>query len=60
MTAPITSHVFRPITLGANVTGERGGIRPGMCAYLGTCNRPKADHARTRGNGSARTLRAQR
>lgn len=44
----ITDHVFRKAACGSGHTGEgnnRGqAVIPGMCAWLGTCNRPAGDH----------------
>ena len=59
MTAPITDHVFRTHSNGTT-TGERSGIRPGMCSYLGRCDRPKGDHRHVRSSSSSQTQRAQR
>ena len=43
----ITGHIFRPAhTISRRRTGEQGGpaIRPGMCIFGGTCDRPASDH----------------
>lgn len=38
--AVITDHVFRVYS-----TGSGGSITRGMCGWLGTCNKPKSEHA---------------
>lgn len=46
----IDDHAFRKGHISPTSTGEgnnRGqNVVPGMCAYLGTCNRPRSEHAR--------------
>lgn len=51
----ITDHTFRRLGLNEDLAGTRGGIRNGMCCWLGRCNRPEIEHARKRGTGRART-----
>ncbi len=47
MTRLITDHVFRLYAAGA-YTANAQGVQPGMCGWLGTCNRPESDHAAAR------------
>lgn len=42
----ITGHKFR--LYGSAAGHEGAGIDPGMCGWLGTCNRPPHEHATTR------------
>lgn len=48
----ISDHVFRlgHISASTTGTGSAGGqaVVPGMCAYNGNCNRPAAEHERSR------------
>lgn len=43
---PIVGHVFRKMADGHDRTGTAGGpcVRRGMCAWMGSCNRPPDDH----------------
>lgn len=47
MTALITSHVFRITNVGGSPPSGRRTpprVRPGYCCWLGTCDRPEAEH----------------
>lgn len=56
MTALITGHSFRTsASASSTATGEKGGIAKGMCAWLGTCNRPREEHASQRGKTREKT-----
>ncbi len=41
----IADHVFRD---ASHVGGHIKDIRPGCCCYLGSCNRPPAEHERSK------------
>lgn len=56
----ITDHTFR--TTGAQCnsnTGRQGGLVPGMCAWLGTCNKPESAHAKTSGKRRRKTTQKE-